>query len=169
MEEFIEGLFDLKTPVGGYVPQYLLWLAGIVLTVVEISPIKINPWKWLLKKIGGLLTDDCIQEIKAIKSEVETVNERFEAHIVQEHKFKEQLCTEQMNATRSRILIFADEIRLGQNHSQEHLNPILQETSQYEQYCEAHRDYKNNKVAASISIIKRQYEEKLMDNDFLKI
>lgn len=169
MEAFIEGLTDLSTPIGGYVPNYILTIAFFILTFVEISPIKLNPWKWIARTIGKWFSYETLEEIKGIRMQVESVNDKFENHLKEEREYKEAESVEKQEARKRRMLIFSDEIRNGKNHSQEHYDQIIGDLDDYEEFCNSHPNYINNKANASASLIKRTYEMKLATNDFLKV
>ena len=176
MEAFIEGLFDLNSPVGGYVPSYIATFIFFVLTFIEISPIKVNPWKWIARTIGKWFSADTLEEIKGIRAELKDVNDKLENHLKDDKAYKEEEKTykeaeqvEKQEARKRRMLIFSDEIREGKNHSQEHYNQIIEDLDDYEAFCNSHPDYTNNKANASASLIKKSYNEKLENNNFLSV
>ena len=39
----------------------------VLLTLVQISPLKINPWSWLGRMIGKALNHDVLQSVKELK------------------------------------------------------------------------------------------------------
>ncbi len=68
---------------------------------------------------------------------------------------------------RRRILRFADEVRRGEKHSLEHFNNVFVDISNYNQYCETHPDFENDKATVSIKCIRQVYEQCTLDNSFL--
>ena len=72
-----------------------------------------------------------------------------------------------MKLTRARILTFNDELRRGVLHSEEHFNDCLDDIDHYEQYCNSHPDYPNNKAQAAIRHINEVYDKCLRENSFL--
>ena len=68
---------------------------------------------------------------------------------------------------RIRILRFGDECRFDVKHSQEHFEQIIEDVDAYETFCADHPDFKNNKAALTIQIIKETYQRRLLNNDFL--
>lgn len=42
-------------------------VAAIVMAMIEISPIKINPWSWIAKTVGNAMNAGVMDEIKEIK------------------------------------------------------------------------------------------------------
>ena len=68
---------------------------------------------------------------------------------------------------RVRILRFRDEMLAGQNHTHDSFQQVLGDIDEYENYCEKHQDFRNNKTLATIEHIKRNYAERLERHDFL--
>lgn len=114
-------------------------LITALLTLVQIAPVKINPWQSIARVLGKALNAD--------------MQESLDRH----------------NATtaRYRILRFDDEIRHDIQHTYEHFNQIIDEIDTYEKYCDTHKDYKNNKAVMAIENIKKTYEKCKEHNSFL--
>ena len=129
---------------------------GIVLTLIEITPIKINPWSW----IGRLFNKDVMKKIDGLQKEVQDVKNDMV-------NFREELDERNATACRTRILRFGDEILHGVPHSKEHYDQILLDIDSYEEYCLVHQEYKNNVAVATIRRIKNKYEEHLEEDSFL--
>lgn len=68
---------------------------------------------------------------------------------------------------RYRVLRFNDEIIHKVRHTKEHFDQVLDDITSYEQYCEDHPEYENNKAVLAIANIKRTYEKCTRDGDFL--
>ena len=81
--------------------------------------------------------------------------------------FKKEAELERVRAARQRILRFSDEILFQQRHSKEHFDEILEDIDAYEQYCDTHKDYKNNRAVLAIATIREIYKECLQSHDFL--
>lgn len=50
--------------------EILGWSGGtllLLMTFVQIAPIKVNPWSWLSKKIGRAINGEVLNEIADIK------------------------------------------------------------------------------------------------------
>jgi hypothetical protein len=128
----------------------------ILLTLLQIAPIKINPWsavlEWLWKPVLSKM-ETLERDMKTVKKEVDTIrDENREIHA---------------KDCRVRILRFADEIYLGQPHSHEHFKQILGDITHYEKYCDAHPEFENQIAVAAIAQIKETYGERLKKHDFL--
>ena len=76
---------------------------------------------------------------------------------------------DQQNAVsmRVRILRFRDEMLLGQNHTHDSFQQVLSDIDSYEEYCQYHPLFKNNKTELTIDHIRHNYQERLEKHDFL--
>ena len=138
------------------VREILLYGGGgiiLAMTLVQITPIKINPWSWLGRTIGRAINGEVIEKVETLSRDVK--NNKADDD--------EQWAS----LSRSHILRFGDEIRRKVTHSKEHFDQILLDISKYESYCEAHPEYKNNIATETIKQIKSTYQKCLQENDFL--
>lgn len=133
----------------------------IFLTLVEITPIKINPWSGLAKAIGKALTGDVMEEIGGLKQEIQSI--KTDVSDIREEA-KEREATNR----RARILEFGDEILHEIDYSKEHWDSVLMDVSEYENYCDDHPHYMNNVAKATIKHIKEMYAQHLREDSFLK-
>lgn len=135
--------------------------AVVLLSLVEIAPIKINPWSALARWLGRAINADVIKTMNEIKaSQVET-RERLEKHITADDQREADKC-------RARILRFNNELLRGIPHTKEDFIETLKDIDDYERYCKTHEDYENGRAVHAIANIGRVYDERLHKNDFLK-
>ena len=124
-----------------------------LLSLIQISPIKWNPWSSILKKIGKMMNEDLSTKVTKLENGLTAL---------------QKSCDEKaMNDCRTRILRFNDEILHKQRHSKEHFDQIITDISNYEQYCEEHHDFKNNIAKLAIENIETTYTKCLNENSFL--
>lgn len=119
----------------------------LVMTMVQIAPVKINPWSWLARAIG-----------RAVNAEVLT---KLEAHITMDDR-------RTADGHRARILHFNNELLRDIGHTQEEFFEVLNEIDAYEEYCREHPDYPNNRAVLAIENIREVYKERLKKHDFLQ-
>lgn len=124
-------LNDIVTSGGG--------VLVILLTLVQIAPVKLNPWSKMARLLGRAMNVEVMDKL----DESET------------------------NTARYRIIRFDDEIRHREKHTEEHFNQILEDIDKYERYCKKHPDYKNNKAVSAIANTKQVYEKCKRENSFL--
>ena len=125
----------------------------ILMTLIQISPIKINPWSWIGRCIGRAINGEVLEKVETLTRDVK------------QNKADDD--EQWASLSRTHILRFGDEILHGMSHSKEHFNQVLLDISKYEQYCESHPQYINNIATATIQQIKKTYQKCLDENNFL--
>ncbi len=125
-------------------------LAGT--TLVQIAPIKVNPWTWVARTIGRAINAEVIQKVDKLEGDVRNLKDRSEEH--------------EAKSCRIRILRFGDEILHGVHHSKEHFDQILLDITEYENYCKDHPRFKNNMTTITTSVIMSTYQECWKENKF---
>lgn len=125
----------------------------VLMTFVQVTPIKINPWSWLGKVIGRAINGEVLEKVDSLSQDVA--------------KNKADDDEQWASLSRSHILRFGDELLHGVAHSKEHFDQILLDISKYEKYCEEHKDYLNDVAHETIKRIKKTYQKCLEENNFL--
>ena len=160
---------DLKTLLasGG------LTLAGLM-TIVEISPIKLDPWKLLwrllragMKVVGKAFNADLSEKVSDIRGELEGV--KADVAGVRDKVDRVQDAAEERAAVacRTRILRFGDEVMHGVRHSKDHFDSVLRDVQDYRDYCQTHEHFRNGVTEPTIRRIEEVYHKCLETNDFL--
>lgn len=127
----------------------------LLLSSIEILPVKLNPWSWILGLIRKLNGIDVIE--KKVDNLAESVT-----------KLEDRVDEGQAVQARVRILRFGDELRSGViKKSKDSYEQVLDDITRYNKYCDAHRDFQNDMTVITAKIIKQSYEEHLLRNDFL--
>ncbi|HIX89279.1 MAG TPA: hypothetical protein H9845_00035 [Candidatus Agathobaculum pullicola] len=135
------------------------WLVGgsgllaVLLTLVQIAPIKVNPWSAIAKAIGRAMNADVLREL-------DMVTQKLDNHIRVDDE-------RNADSYRTRILQFNNELLREIQHTREDFIEILAVIDDYEGYCRSHKEYKNNRAVCAIENIKRVYMERLQKHDFL--
>lgn len=132
----------------------------IILTLIQISPLKINPWSWLAKKIGKAINSDVLEEIEEVREEQKCFDEKLEKHI-------EMDAERDANYHRQRILSFNASLMRGENFTHEYFTDMLLDIDVYEKYCNEHPEYANNRAVYAVKNIKQTYAERVRDGSFL--
>lgn len=131
-----------------------------LMSIVEVSKIKINPWTALFKWIGNLLMSGVKNDIKRVDTEIESMKRELGSM---------KYTSEQNEAkmARIRILRCSDEVYRGDLHSQEYFDNVLDDIKVYQDYCRDHQEFKNEKAVIAIRRIEEVYERCLRDHSFL--
>ncbi len=131
--------------------QIFSWGGGglfLLLTLVQLAPIKVNPWSWLAKSVG-----------KAIG--IAAVEKKLDEHISTDDR-------RDADRHRMEILRFNNELLRSIDHTKEEFIEVLAEIDAYERFCEDHPDYPNNQAVLAIENIRENYRERLKKHDFLQ-
>ena len=117
------------------------------ITIFEVSPIKINPWKW----IGRAINSELIKKLDQVEKDVATIK-----------KDQEEDNAENM---RSQILSFAASCRRHEHHDAEEWNHIIAIIKRYETYVEE-RNIDNGVIEENAAFLRELYHKRLINNDF---
>ena len=120
----------------------------VLMTLVQLAPVKINPWSWLAKVIGKAMG-------------LEAIEKKLDAHILMD----DRRCAD---GHRARILHFNNELLRDIDHTKEEFTEVIREIDAYEKYCKEHPDYPNNRAVMAIENIRDVYKERLKRHDFLQ-
>lgn len=132
----------------------------LLLTLVEITPIKFNPLHKIARALGRAINADILSELETIKAAQRKNASRLDEHI---------RVDDERNADmhRARILEFNTELLRNIPHTREEFIEILSEIDYYERFCRDHPDYQNNRATHAIANISRVYDDRLTKRDFL--
>ena len=132
----------------------------LLLTVIELVPIKINPWSKLAENIGKAFNKPALDKITAVEQQLKKTNEKLDGHMANDERQKAE-------DARAAALRFNNELLRGIPHTREEFFEVLQKIDIYEEYCDKHKDYENNRAVHAIANINRVYDERLAKHDFL--
>lgn len=111
----------------------------LLLTIIQVTPLKLNPWSVVAKALGKALTVDVLDKLDENAA----------------------------STCRYRLIRFDDELRHDVKHTQEHFDQILDDITIYERYCKEHPNYPNSKAVLAIENIKSTYVKCREENSFL--
>ena len=132
----------------------------LLMTFVQITPIKLNPWSWIGKKIVGLLTADLVKQIGKIEKKISEVEDKLDSHVAEED-------LRDLRKRRETILDFASAIAENKRrYTKEQYQQMLSECDMYLMYCEE-KNFQNAVAEESIALIRSAYSCRLKDNSFL--
>lgn len=131
----------------GYTISHNWFLIILLASLIQIAPIKLNPWSAIGRWFGRIIG------VEALKKDVENLSNQVKEN--------------EAVTARTRILRFGDEMMNDHKHSQEHFIQILKDIDTYEKYCEEHPKFPNNNTVLTTKRIKEQYAECLEKHTFL--
>ena len=126
----------------------------VLMTLVQIAPVKVNPWSWVAKMVGKAVNADVSKELGAI-------SKKLDDHVTMDDR-------RTADGHRARILHFNNELLRDIDHTKEEFIEVLAEIDAYEKYCREHPEYPNNRAVLAIENIREVYKERLKKHDFLQ-
>lgn len=155
----IDGILHQARPFEslGSLIVFIIIVAG---TFIQISPIKINPWDFILGWIGERFNSGINKKINVIEQKVEKMENRLDEHI--DYKKNEEL-----KAMRRYIVDFVTDGVNGKKHTKESFQNALKACDEYQMYVRInHID--NGVINGSIEAIRTKYKQHLINADFAK-
>jgi hypothetical protein len=129
--------------------KQLLTNPGVVLvgavTLIQIAPIKINPWSWLRKTLSDLIYGEVRKDISAVKEEVTEMK-------VQNWRWN--------------VLDFANSCKNGRRHTLDEWRHTMSQLAEYERYIERN-EITNGVFEEDAKYLREAYQEHCRLNDFL--
>lgn len=136
-------------------------------TLIQISPVKLNPWSWLLSLLKWIwkgfcrsLNADVLHDLAEVKSAQNDVKEKLESHIKMDDE-------READNVRASILHFNNELLRNIPHTKEEFVEILAKIDWYNNFCNTHKDYRNSRAVHAIANIERVYDDRMVKHDFL--
>lgn len=126
----------------------------ILMTLVQIAPVKINPWSALAKAIGKAINAD-------ISKRLDEIEKKLDSHIKTDDQGR-------ADDWRAAILRFNNELLRPIRHTKEEFVEVLGYIDKYEHYCEKNPEYPNSRAEIAIENIREVYKVRLNKRDFLQ-
>ena len=131
----------------------VMWGLLVGSIFLDVSKIKIDPWKPLVRKFGAVFNSEVLSNIKSLTMKITEVEQMEQVY--------------QLRTLRKDILRFSDLLRNGNfNFSKETFDSVKREVVDYEALCEILKD-PNNVTNEAIKYIDEIYVEKYRNNGFL--
>lgn len=124
---------NIATMMNNMTTGGILSIVIIILSLIEITPIKISPLKWIGKRVNA----EAMERLTKVEA-------KLDEHIAQSY--------------RNKILSAQNSLLNGQRLTQEEFNEIIEACQNYEQYCEENK-LRNEKCKLAISYIYHSYKK----------
>lgn len=137
------------------IKRFILVNPGIaafgVVTLIQIVPIRIDPWTYILKWVGGVINGGVKIQIAALDHKIDS-NQRMAEE-------------ERAEDMRWDIREFAEGCKHGEHHTKEEWRHIIAQMERYEAYVTKY-DISNGVIKEETKYLRRLYEERNNKNDF---
>lgn len=128
------------------------WIAIILASIIQITPVKFNPWSALFTWIGKKLNSDVVKHLEKIDDRLDeqerTINKNEKDRI------------------RWEVLAFANSCKNGAKHYQDEYRHIFDISDKYNKIIQANNET-NGYFSIEYDYIKQDYQEKCKNGDFL--
>ena len=131
--------------IWNFIQQNLVLTAVGAITLVQIAPIKINPWTHIGKCIRGFFCGDIEAKLDKIARKVDQLEKQVE--------------DDKARNPRTHINRFADELYEKKQHTQEYFLQILDDAKFYEEYVASHKNFANGRTENACKIIRETYKK----------
>nr|DAU12359.1 MAG TPA: hypothetical protein [Caudoviricetes sp.] len=155
---FLQDLSDVSRVIHTITP-----FLTILSVVVEVAPIKINPWTTVFKYVGSIVNRGVYKKLDAIEGAtqrnaqaIEDIRSDMESRFNAYDKKDKEL---QAVGMRNEIINFAENLKLGRVYSEKQFEYILDVVSKYNMHCETYK-IKNHYIDDAHDIIKSEMKER---------
>ena len=143
--------------------QVLTPVVFILSIVVQITPIKINPWKALFKYIAGIINKDVHKKLddleEVAKRNTKSISDIKENVEIRFDNYEKQRREQQAIDMRNEIINFAENLKLGRIYSSKQFEYILGVTAKYYEHCEKY-GIKNHYIEEAHEFIRSKVRER---------
>lgn len=157
VKEFFDFIRDNGSTIGG-------WIVAVSI-FIEITPVKINPWgtliAWIGKRINKSLREELADTTKVHLKNYDELVKKVDAISKKQESLEQKEAYREAMTSRYRIIRAADEIRNGEQLSDEHLEQLGEDIEIYDTFCDNHPDYKNHKGQKSKAMVLAYEDQQL--------
>lgn len=156
--ELITKLFSDLSPIESLGSSFIFY-AAILCTIIQVAPIKINPWDFLLGWVGERFNSGINKRINEVNERVNDLEEAIDKHI-------EKCDIDDWKKKRNYIIKFVNEGVNGARHTKESFENVITLCDEYEEYVKQNPNVHNGVINDSIYAIRTKYQEHLIKADF---
>ena len=127
-------------------PGWITVIIVLLMSLIEVSKIKINPWSAIGRLIGKFLG------ITGLSTKIDALEKKVDEN--------------QATTIRVRILRFEDELQDNKYHSKDSWDQCMDDIRRYNDYVKDHPNFKNEITVASTEHIRKEYAERLEKRDW---
>jgi len=122
-----------------------------VITLIQIVPIRIDPWTYLLKWVGGVINGGVKAQIIDLDRKIDLTRKMAEEDRAEDMRWD--------------IREFTDSCKHGERHSKEEWRHIIAQLDRYENYVEKY-NISNGVIKEETKYLRGLYAERNNKNDF---
>lgn len=134
-------------------------IALVLSTIIQITPIKLNPWSALFKWIGKMINNETNKKIDAVATEQDQLKNQISSVV-------KAVDENEKDRIRWEVLEFANSCRNGRKHTRDEFQHIITLNDKYKALLAKTND-KNGVFDSEYEYIDKLYKERQEKNDFL--
>lgn len=134
-------------------------IALVLSTIIQITPIKLNPWSALFKWIGKMINNETNKKIDAVATEQDSLKNQINSVV-------KAVDENEKDRIRWEVLEFANSCRNGRQHTKDEFQHIITLNDKYKSLLAKTND-KNGVFDSEYEYIDKLYKEGQEKNDFL--
>lgn len=121
-------------------------------SLIQVSPININPWGWIMKMIKNGLMSDLTEKFEKMDQRISDLESKMDDSMIGNMRWE--------------ILGFSNSCRNGVLHSKEEWNHVIEQIREYEELCKR-LNIANGVIEQESEFLRCMYQDRLRKNDFL--
>ena len=144
-----------------------IFIVVVAVMVYMEKKSKRKPLTAIATGIGKAINKEVIDELSGLKLRMDSIDGQLSA--LEDRMAESEKEDKERNAkqARVRLLRFNGELIRKKRHTSEEFKNVIKDVDEYEEYCDANPDFKNNEAKLSIENIKKQYQRCQEQGDFL--
>lgn len=136
------------------------------ITLIEVTPIRVNPWGWLFSCIGNALNKGVYRDLETLKTQQMELKQDLETLKSKQTDLSEELEKDRAQDKRRHILEFANSCRRHEDHDHEEWNNVITDIKDYEMLI-YEKKLSNGVIEENIKYLRELYHDRNVNNDFL--
>lgn len=150
----------------GEIIAWIVGVAGVLGTFIEVSKIKFNPWSSLFKWIGKKMNAEVMEEIKGLKEADKKLLEEQHEIKKEQQEIKRKQSIDAADVIKAEVFGFYNECKRGLKHSEAEFNHIAQQNKKYLAIVEETNE-PNGVYEMEYEYIMQIFKKAMAENDFL--
>lgn len=130
----------------------ILTIFGLGATLIEVSPMRLNPWTYIFNGIGKRLNAEVFTRLNELETKLKAQDEKIDYN--------------ERNRIKFEILDFANSCRNGRQHTREEFNHIIAQYDEYEMILTRLKK-PNGQITRAMHYLSDLYNDNLKNDSFL--
>ena len=145
--------------------SHVFWIV-VTMTLIQIAPIKIDPWSFVWKMIKKFFCWLSRVSLAPVLKKMDEIDTKVDTALSKIDTIEKESEIKNANDWRWDILDFFNSARNGRRHSKEEWDHVIDQIKKYERHVEIH-GIDNGVLEEASKWLRAEYQEHLRKNDFL--